>query len=122
MPKTKTELQHYKAIVDNTDQHLTLYTGQGQMTVTRFNWNKLDTHTSVHKGQLTAPMPATVVAILKNIGESVTAGDRLIVLEAMKMEHTIYAPTDGVLLNIFYSVGSQVDEGAQLLFLSEPDV
>ena len=118
----ETELQHYKAIVDNTDQHLTLYTGQGQMTVTRFNWNKLDTHTSVHKGQLTAPMPATVVAILKNIGESVTAGDRLIVLEAMKMEHTIYAPTDGVLLNIFYSVGSQVDEGAQLLFLSEPDV
>ena len=46
-------------------------------------------------------MPATVVAILKNIGESVKAGDRLIVLEAMKMEHTIHAPVDGILKKFF---------------------
>lgn len=66
-------------------------------------------------------MPATVVAILKNIGEQVKAGESLIVLEAMKMEHTIHAPIDGILSDIFYSVGSQVSEGAELLALSESD-
>lgn len=117
----ETEKCHYKATVQNNEQHLTLYTVQSQLTIERFNWNKLDIITSAHKGQLTAPMPATIVAILKEIGESVKAGDRLIVLEAMKMEHTIHAPADGVLLDIFYTVGSQVNEGAELLSLSESD-
>lgn len=113
--------KNYHAIVDNKKQSLTLYTANGQITLERFSWNTLDAYSSTHKGQLTAPMPATVVAILKNIGEKVKAGDRLIVLEAMKMEHTIHAPTDGVLSDIFYSVGSQVNEGEELLSLSEID-
>lgn len=76
-------------------------------------------YAATHKGQLTAPMPATVVAILKNIGDKVKAGERLVVLEAMKMEHTIYAPSDGILKEIFYTVGSQVNEGQELLALVE---
>lgn len=110
-----------KAIIDNVRHHMTFYTEQGSITIERFSWNKLDIQAAAHKGQLTAPMPATVVAILKKIGESVKAGDSLIVLEAMKMEHTIHAPADGVLLDIFYSVGSQVNEGAELLSLSETE-
>lgn len=98
-----------------------MYTSQGQITIERFNWGTIGAQTNIHKGQLTAPMPATVVAILKNIGEKVKAGDRLIVLEAMKMEHTIHAPTDGTLLDIFYAVGAQVNEGEELLSLSEED-
>lgn len=113
--------QNYKATVENRGDHLTFYSEQGQITIERFNWNKLHSSNTTHKGQLTAPMPATVVAILKKIGESVKAGDRLIVLEAMKMEHTIHAPNDGVLLDIFYGVGSQVNEGAELLSLSESE-
>ena len=62
-------------------------------------------------------MPATVVAILKNKGDKVKAGESLIVLEAMKMEHTIHAPKDGILTELFYEVGSQVNEGAELLVL-----
>lgn len=112
--------QNYQATIDNTSQALTLYTANGQISIERFNWNTLGAHAATHKGQLTAPMPATVVAILKNIGEIVKTGDRLIVLEAMKMEHTIHAPTDGVLAEIFYAVGAQVNEGAELLSLSEP--
>ncbi len=115
------EKQRYKALTENTNQSLTLYTEQGQITVERFHWNKLDSQATLHQGQLTAPMPATVVAILKKIGEQVKAGERLIILEAMKMEHTIHAPTDGVLLDIFYAVGAQVSEGAELLSLSESD-
>lgn len=110
-----------KALVDNHKHHLTLYTAQGPINIERFQWNKLDAGSGSHKGQLTAPMPATVVAILKKIGEQVKAGERLIVLEAMKMEHTIHAPADGVLAELFYDVGAQVSEGAELLSLNEAD-
>lgn len=112
--------QNHQATIENKNQSLTLYTSHGQISIERFTWNTSDSH-AAHKGQLTAPMPATVVAILKNIGEQVKAGDRLIVLEAMKMEHTIHAPTDGILKEIFYAVGAQVNEGEELLSLSEAD-
>lgn len=117
--RIETKLQNYHATVDNKKLLLTLYTSQGQITMERFSWENLGTSSTGHKGQLTAPMPATVVAILKNIGEKVKAGERLIVLEAMKMEHTIHAPTDGILSDIFYTVGAQVNEGEELLSLSE---
>lgn len=117
--RAEIDSQIHTATIHDTENHLTLYSDQGQITVERFNWNKLDIQSSGNKGQLTAPMPATVVAILKNIGETVKAGERLIVLEAMKMEHTIHAPSDGILLEVFYAVGSQVNEGAELLSLSE---
>ncbi|MCL5272383.1 MAG: acetyl-CoA carboxylase biotin carboxyl carrier protein subunit, partial [Gammaproteobacteria bacterium] len=119
--RIETKHQNYKAIVDSNEQHLTLYTEQGSIIIQRFRWNKSDSSAALHKGQLTAPMPATVVAILKSIGDEVKVGERLIVLEAMKMEHTIHAPIDGVLLEIFYTVGAQVSEGAELLSLSESD-
>ena len=60
-------------------------------------------------------MPATIVAILKNKGDIVKTGERLIVLEAMKMEHTIHAPRDGLLVDIFYEIGAQVNEGVELV-------
>lgn len=113
--------QNYHVTIENKNQSLALYTSQWQITIERFNWGTLGTQTAAHKGQLTAPMPATVVAILKNIGERVKAGERLIVLEAMKMEHTIHAPADGILQDIFYKVGTQVNEGEELLSLSEED-
>ena len=115
----KIALNHhrYKAVVENTTEYFTLYSEHGPVAIKRFQWNKVDA--GGHKGQLTAPMPATVVAILKNRGEKVKTGDSLIVLEAMKMEHTIHAPMDGILADVFYTVGSQVNEGAELLSLSE---
>jgi 3-methylcrotonyl-CoA carboxylase alpha subunit len=109
--------QKYQASVDNQPEVFTLYMPQGQTSIERFDWNTLGAHATTNKGQLTAPMPATVVAILKNIGDKVKAGDRLVVLEAMKMEHTIHAPSDGILSEIFYAVGSQVNEGQELLSL-----
>lgn len=115
----ETDEQQHHAIIQRVEQQIILYTEQGQVSIERFNWTKPDAQAHAHKGQLTAPMPATVVAILKQIGDAVKAGEKLIVLEAMKMEHTIHAPTDGTLLDIFYDVGAQVNEGAELLSLSE---
>ncbi|PZX21736.1 carbamoyl-phosphate synthase L subunit-like protein, partial [Cupriavidus phytorum] len=66
-------------------------------------------------GKLTAPMPGKVIAVMVEAGSTVTRGTPLLVMEAMKMEHTISAPADGVVSEILYGVGEQVAEGAQLL-------
>ena len=66
-------------------------------------------------GKLTAPMPGKVIAVLATPGQSVTKGAPLVVMEAMKMEHTLTAPADGVVESVLYGVGDQVTEGVQLL-------
>ncbi len=71
-------------------------------------------------GNLTAPMPGTIISIEVEAGKKVAAGTKLLVLEAMKMEHAIIAPSAGVVDEIFFAVGDQVSEGSQLLqFTSE---
>jgi 3-methylcrotonyl-CoA carboxylase alpha subunit len=66
-------------------------------------------------GRLTAPMPGKVVAILAKAGQAVKKGEPLVIMEAMKMEHTIGAPSDGVVEELLYGVGDQVADGAPLL-------
>ena len=68
-----------------------------------------------HSGNLRAPMPGKIIAVLTTAGAKVEKGTPLIILEAMKMEHTIVAPGRGTLTQIHYKVGEQVDEGAELL-------
>jgi 3-methylcrotonyl-CoA carboxylase alpha subunit len=68
-------------------------------------------------GSLAAPMPGKVIKLLVAPGASVTKGDSLLILEAMKMEHTITAPADGRVKEIHFASGEQVPEGAQLITL-----
>ncbi|MEK6346807.1 MAG: acetyl/propionyl/methylcrotonyl-CoA carboxylase subunit alpha [Burkholderia sp.] len=68
-------------------------------------------------GRLTAPMPGKVIAVLVEPGQAVEAGAPLLVMEAMKMEHTIGAPNAGVVAEVLYAVGDQVADGAQLIRL-----
>lgn len=68
-------------------------------------------------GRLTAPMPGKVVTWLVETGQTVEKGTPLLVLEAMKMEHTIEAPGPGVVAALHYAVGDQVEDGAALLVL-----
>jgi 3-methylcrotonyl-CoA carboxylase alpha subunit len=70
-------------------------------------------------GGLTAPMPGRVIAILVNAGDPVTRGAPLIIMEAMKMEHTMKAPAAGTVARILCAVGEQVKEGAELLILED---
>lgn len=109
----------HQALFEETDEGFYLYFAAGPLLIERFNWQNFGTQLASKKGQLTAPMPATIVAILKSKGDRVKEGDSLIVLEAMKMEHTIHAPKDGVLAELFYAVGAQVNEGAELLALED---
>ncbi len=66
-------------------------------------------------GSLLSPMPGAVVALEVEVGDRVVAGQRLLVLEAMKMEHVIRSPGDGVVSRLPVSVGDQVDTGAVLV-------
>ena len=68
-------------------------------------------------GRLTAPMPGKVVSFAVKAGDKVAKGQPLAVMEAMKMEHTIAAPADGVVQELLYAPGDQVTEGAELLKL-----
>ncbi len=67
----------------------------------------------VKAGELTAPMPGKIITLSANPGQTVKQGDPLLVLEAMKMEHTIAAPTDGKLIAFHFNVGEQVQEGIE---------
>jgi 3-methylcrotonyl-CoA carboxylase alpha subunit len=62
-------------------------------------------------------MPGKVVALLCAQGDRVSRGQPLLVMEAMKMEHTINAPHDGVVEELLYAAGDQVAEGGELLRL-----
>jgi 3-methylcrotonyl-CoA carboxylase alpha subunit len=68
-------------------------------------------------GHLRAPMPGTLIAVLVSEGQAVEKGTPLMVMEAMKMEHTITAPKAGKVAHIYFKAGEQVKEGAELLHI-----
>ena len=73
-------------------------------------------------GSLLAPMPGAVVRIEVIEGTTVSAGTPIIVLEAMKMEHTVRAPADGVVASISVSAGEQVESGQVLAVVQDSEV
>ena len=81
-------------------------------------WRDPIAHAGEHEaetGRLTAPMPGKIVSILVAPDVVVEQGTPLLIMEAMKMEHTISAPSKGSIAELLYAVGDQVAEGAQLL-------
>ena len=68
-----------------------------------------------HSGQVVAPIPGLITTIAINEGDTVTAGDQLLVLEAMKMENDIAAPVSGTVVTIHIAIGDTVEKGAQLV-------
>lgn len=83
---------------------------------------KATTHTADHyldesgtsDKKLNAPMPGRVISVITKAGEKVLAGAPLLILEAMKMEHTIRSPFDGIVETVFFNTGDFVTEGAEL--------
>ena len=71
-------------------------------------------------GRLTAPMPGRVTQLFVKAGDVVRRGEPLIIIEAMKMEHTVAAPVDGTVEAVGFAVGDLVEEGAELIALTVP--
>jgi propionyl-CoA carboxylase alpha chain len=79
----------------------------------------VDPAQQVAAGSLVAPMPGTVIRVGVQVGDEVKQGQPLLWLEAMKMEHTIAAPADGVLSELKVEAGQQVEVGAVLAVVGE---
>ena len=90
---------------DGTHRVLTLQSAQGSP------------EPGIVAGSLAAPMPGKVLQVLVQTGAKVAKGAPLVILEAMKMEHTIAAPHDGRVAEIYFKAGDQVNEGVELLRL-----
>ena len=68
---------------------------------------------------MTAPMPGKILEVKVKDGQSVEAGELLLVMEAMKMEHRIVAPMSGKISKISFSVGDQVQQGDTLVEMAD---
>ncbi len=103
--------------VSNTenDNTISLYQEHGVFTFNQILPDHGQNQDDNNHGGLTAPMNGTMVSVLVSSGEQVTKDQPLVIMEAMKMEHTIKAPSDGVVNEVFFSTGDMVDGGAELL-------
>jgi len=95
-----------------------VFTPRGATQITAIDLLAHSGESAAEGGRLTAPMPGKVVSFAVKAGDKVAKGQPLAVMEAMKMEHTIAAPQDGVVQELLYAPGDQVTEGAELLRLS----
>jgi len=94
----------------------------GGRSLTLVPQDPLDRQTEAAGGGLTlSPMPGLVKAVFVSAGQQVSAGDRLAVLEAMKMEHTLTAARDGTVAEVLAAAGDQVEAGAPLIRLEDED-
>ncbi|ARN76222.1 acetyl/propionyl/methylcrotonyl-CoA carboxylase subunit alpha [Oceanicoccus sagamiensis] len=92
-----------------------LYTQDSAVTFNLLQPDLGDTEDCAGAGGLAAPMNGTMVALLVEAGATVKKDDALLVMEAMKMEHTIRAPADGKVVEFYYQAGSLVDGGSELV-------
>ena len=106
--------QQINASVGESDTNYRLFTDQYSLEFTQLQpqWGDIEHDNG---DSLTAPMNGTVVTHLVAAGADVKADDALIVMEAMKMEHTLRAPSDGKVIDFFFQPGELVDGGAVLV-------
>lgn len=113
--------------IDGAPVAATVVAGDGAVSVfwqDGFSFDIVDplavaTQDATGSGRIAAPMPGLVKAVFVGAGASVTAGDRLAVLEAMKMEHVLVAGRDGIVAEVLVEEGAQVEAGAALILLAE---
>lgn len=72
-------------------------------------------------GEVLSPMPGSVVVVGRSVGESVSQGDVIVVVESMKMEYSLTAPIDGVVSSLLVSMGTQVARN-QVVAIVSPEV
>ena len=104
--------------VYSSGERFSVFAPEGSALVEEFDPIAHSADGAAEAGRLTAPMPGKVIAFLAKVGERVTQGQPLAVMEAMKMQHTIAAPRDGLVEELLYAVGDQVNEGGELLRLA----
>lgn len=103
------------AAKNNKQHQVTIFTHSGTSIFTHVQPDLGDHNNNEHHGGLVAPMNGTIVKILVTAGECVEKDKPLVIIESMKMEHSIKAPSDGVIDAIYYSEGDMIDGSAELM-------
>ncbi len=113
----RTLIDRYQAHVVRAGGTITVF-----MNGERFSWtvpNPLagDTEIIATDDRLIAPMPGLIKAIAVDPGDQMVKGALVLVMEAMKMEHSLKMPCDGIISDVFVAIGDQVEEGKILVEL-----
>ncbi len=114
--------QRQQLRVIEIDQELHLFRGgrQAQLHLARTE-DALQVSADAEEGSLLTPLPGTVVAVHVTTGQHVVRGTPLVTVEAMKMEHTLTAPYDGIVSRLAFGLGERVAAGAVLVELTSPE-
>ena len=103
-----------KALISCFHDEITINSGSGDL-VFKVLPKFIDPNEIIIEGSLTAPMPGKILNINVKKGSSVKTGETLLILEAMKMEHTIKANSDGQVIELYVKTGDQVESGSDLM-------
>jgi len=106
---------HYSAGVLWRTNHLVLMHGQRSYDLPLENPLAVEDSSNNSSAGLVAPMPGKIISVLAKAGDRVSRGQAIVVLEAMKMEHTLAAPSDCEIAAINVAPGDQVDDGAAVV-------
>ena len=104
------------------DEGFDLFTPEGYFNCSEIKPDLGTDNQNADMGSLKAPMHGSVVDLLVNVGDMVKKGDTLVIMEAMKMEHTIVAPADGAVSEFFFERGALVESDAELLSFEANDL
>jgi len=107
------------ATVVRSGDHFTVITSTERAELTLFDPYHFEGDDSANEGRLTAMMPGRVVKLMADVGDKVKKGQALIIMEAMKMEHTIVSPRDGLIERVSFQVGEMVPADAVLFAFEE---
>ena len=114
------DVRHRAHVLDHGSETAVLLDGESWRLV-EIDPLALRTNEDPTAGRLTAPMPGRVIQLLVEPGSNVRRGEPLMIIEAMKMEHTVAAPADGVIEAVRFAIGDLVEEGAELIALATPE-
>jgi acetyl/propionyl-CoA carboxylase alpha subunit len=98
------------ALVEQVDGQIWLSTNGWSYPVNSFGTHRIKekTKSGVGNGEISAPMPGQILKVFVKNGQSVEEGDSLFIVEAMKMEHTLKAPSKGQVENLAFKAGDSV--------------
>ncbi|MDH3693250.1 MAG: acetyl/propionyl/methylcrotonyl-CoA carboxylase subunit alpha [Gammaproteobacteria bacterium] len=103
-------------VVQSEHQYSIFYSGE-HYEIEAYDPSHPDDNIEKTDGSLRSPMPGKIIEVSTNKGNQVSQGDKLLILEAMKMEHTITAPMDGNVQEIKFKAGDIVEEGVELILI-----
>ena len=111
-------LKHPQGYEITIDQHTNIVTikNEQELLLKKFGFSPSD---KIQNGKIIAQIPGMISQIFASVGESVNKGDKLFILEAMKMENEINSPLSGTVINISVESGIAVEKGALIMEIKE---